>query len=333
MIEDFNLSNTFLYYPPPVSHLTIRKLNLTNNLIRNLWDEDMPQGIEEIIMEYNQLQSDGLLIDWPNTIKSINLSFNPIASIDEVLHWPSQLKILNLSHTELYGIFKSDPLPDSLESLDLSHTHITHIHTFPPALKIFRAHSSRIRVLPLRCPDSLEILDVSKSVLKSGGLPVNWGTSLKFLDMNSNYIRCFPRKLPGTLVHANFSYNLLQRIPEDLELLPASLEFLGLNCNRILFVPPVYDAAKFNYIIEDNCLVKRPLGGNCISASNQWIGDIYVESANMIRRNWFRRRLVTRVRTWKRTATYKSDLQEVAMHPDRAGIFQDISPEWSKGCA
>jgi hypothetical protein len=67
---------------------------------------------------------------------------------------------------------------------------------------------------------------------------------------------------------------------------------------------------------------------NCISASYQWVGVHYHFSASVIQRKWFKYRLKQRLRTWRRIGIIKDDLVALAMHPDRAGTFQDISREW-----
>lgn len=174
-MTELNISNTSLKDIPPLSEHSIKVLNVSRNYIRNLWDEDIPQGLEDLNLEMNEIRSDGLLVNWPDTLITLNLSYNPIRSFDQVEHWSHNLKTLNLSNTNLDGIFRGILLPDSLEHLDISHTSITHIHILPKSLKVLKAEKAWLRILPQSMPDSLEECLVGHNFIKNGGLPTNWG--------------------------------------------------------------------------------------------------------------------------------------------------------------
>jgi Leucine-rich repeat (LRR) protein len=319
-----NIANTFLQELPNLSHRPERILNASHNRIQNLWEDDFPPGIEELDLEGNDILSDGLLAEWPQTLRRLNLSYNPIWSIAQTEQWPLGLVSLNLSNTNLSDAFQAAALPDSLQFLNLSNTQITHIYKFPNSLKEFKCDRSQLRWLPEVCPNSLEVLIASRACLTDGSLPSYWGNSLKILDLNCNFIREIP-KLPPTLRILNLTYNRIQIIPD----LPRSLELLHLNLNRILVLPPWLSARPLQFTIQKNCLTEEPMMPNCITGTHQWIGHIYNVSARQIQRKWRIRCLKAVLRTWKRMAAIKHDLIAEAMHPDRAGQYEDISPEWS----
>ena len=323
-----NVSYAFLNELPPMNHLRVKVLNASHNSIRNLWHDDMPRDIEDLDLNTNDIRNDGLLDVWPDTIKVLNLSYNPIFSLDQVDVWPSRLISLNISNTKLSGVFQGGFLPETLESLNISNTGISRIHRFPKGLKEFIAVKTSLRVLPEVCNDSLEKVVVSESWLMNWGIPIYWGKSLKYLDLNYNSLKDIPDGLPETLEYLNLSGNLIQQFPEKCNL-PNSLKMFHANSNRILKIPAWFlEFKKMQFTIHNNCLIKPVLTTNCLTDSCQWIGNKFISSAISIQKIWRIRLLKRLIRTINRTLALKDELLANAMHPSRATRFQDISQEW-----
>jgi Leucine-rich repeat (LRR) protein len=322
-----NISNTFLYSIPPLSHLQASIFNASNNFIRNVWIDDLPQGITELNLEDNDIRSDGLLEDWPNTIVTLNLSKNPIYYLDQVDNWPRGLRSLNLSGSKIHGVFQSGFLPDTLEYLNISNTGISRIHKFPKGLKEFIAVNTDLRILPDVCNHVIEKIVVTQAAMTNWGLPFYWGKSLKFLDLNSNRIQKVPEYLPEGLEYMNLSANRIQYFSQ----IPKSLQTIMLNCNRILEIPPWFYTMDAKFGIQYNCLVEIPVIANCLTASYQWIGTKYHIGASSFQKAWYKRRVLQIIRILSRTARIKWELLSVAMHPSRVMVFQDVSREWNNG--
>ena len=328
-MDVLNLSETGLDILPDLSQQTIKSLNLSWNNICVLYDNHLPIGIEELNLEGNSINSDGLLQDWPRSLHTINLSRNNYYSLDEVFFWPASLRVLNLSRTNL-GKLDCSRLPVSLEELDISHTFVQILATFPVSLKKFQAAYTEIKSLPFRCPDSLEefIFTRSRQPMRRRMLPSYWGASLKKIDLNSTGIKEIPGNLPETLEDANFSNNLIEEIP-SVGILPRNLKFLHLGKNKIRIIPSwVLKNHQMKFTIQDNSLTELPQSPNCLLSHFQWVGEHVTTSVRKIQKFWRIKRIFPRIRTWKRMKTLKSDLLALAMSPERAGRFEDISSEW-----
>jgi len=319
-----NISNTHINSIPPLGHLQTAIFNASHNYIRNIWIDDLPIGITELDLEDNNLRSDGLLDVWPNSILKLNLSYNKIYSLDQTSMWPNQLVSLNLSNTQLSGVFQAGCLPNTLEYLNISNTKVSRIHKFPKSLKEFIASNTQLKILPEVCNHVIEKIVVTNAGMTNWGLPFYWGTSLKYLDLNSNGINKFPENLPEGLEFVNLSWNSIQEIGD----LPKSVQTIHLNYNRILKIPEVFHPF---FSIQNNCLLEMPTIGNCLTASYQWIGLKFEVAARTIQRVWYKRKLIRIIRTLYRNTRIKSELLARAMHPDRALVFQDFSNEW-KNC-
>jgi Leucine-rich repeat (LRR) protein len=253
------------------------------------------------------------------------LSYNPLYSLEHVSSWPSRLISLNLSNTNIRGVFQSSNLPETLELLNISNTDITKFYRFPKALKEFIAVKTKLKILPEVCNHVIEKIVVSNSLLGNWGLPYYWGNALKHLDLNSNSLVTTPKNLPDGLEFMNLSGNQIQYIEE----FPSTLKMLHLNCNRILEIPPwVLKFTNLKFTIRDNCLLTPSMTMNCITDSCQWIGAKYSDSATLIQRAWRKVTLKQLLRIISRVFKLRNELINVAMHPRRAGKFQDISTDW-----
>ena len=283
----------------------------------------MPQRVIEVNLEENYITSDGLLVDWPNTIEVLNLSKNSFTSVEHTLHWPTSLRELNLSNTPLHKIFGED-LPSTLETLLLNSTDIQAIYCLPPALKRLEGYSSMLHTLPPVMPITLELADFSNCNLLY--LPISWGENLKTLNLAKNKLTEWPIGLPPTLETLNLSRNRITSVGPP----TASLKVVNLCKNRVHTLPAWIFKGSAVMMITDNCLTVAQFPANVIASEGQWNLILHSSSASCIQRAWRRRQIRCRLRVWRRTAAIKWDLLALAMCPARAGIFQDISPEWHK---
>jgi Leucine-rich repeat (LRR) protein len=325
---ELDLTNSNLETFPHLSGFEYKKVNASSNSIMVLWDEHMPRGIEELNLDENRLGTDGLLIEWPNTIKSLSLAYNPYRLLDIVARWPTALRVLNLSNTNLMEVPTN--LPPALEVLNVSHTFIKRIGLLPEGLKELYVNSTELKFLPKRLPPSLEILHAANNSLRNGGLSLIWGSSLKFLDLNYNHLTQPPRRLPDTIEHLNLSGNYIRSISSEVNF-PESLKVLHLGHNRIFELPTwLVDRHQLRFTIQRNLLVKPVDAVNCIIWISQLIGPSFTSSAYIIQRGWRLYRMRRRLSAWRKNSVLRDELLALAMHPDRAGRYEDISSEWRR---
>ena len=328
-MESLNISGATLQRFPEIGHRPYESIDASWNSIRVLWEDDIPATTQTLNLEGNHIGSDGLPENWPDAIHTLNLSQNCIVSLSEVIHWPASLRVLNLASNNLDGVLNCRNLPPTLEELDISFTNIISIVAFPPNLKMFTAISTCLQMLPERCPDSLKKCTVANSRnFRRTGLPSFWGTSLEYLELHGLRLREFPRNLPATIRTLNLSKNLLQTFCVE-EKFPPSLRTLHLGDNRIFEIPGWL--SKFRdllYTIPNNLLTVVPTSSNCLAANSQLIGSRYGNAALMIQKNWRVYKMGPPIRSWYRVSILKEELLAVAMCPERAGKFEDVSPEW-----
>jgi Leucine-rich repeat (LRR) protein len=326
-METLNISSASLITFPEMHRHSYKRVDASWNHIRSLWDEDLPQEIEELILEGNHITSDGFLPAWPNTIRKLNLSNNRITDLNFIMHWPTSLRVLNLSYNNIGNLLNCSLFPRSLEELDISFTEVTHIPEFPPNLKVFLSVSTPLQKLPSKCPDSLIKFSVSHARTLRG-IPSNWGNSLEVLELHNVRLRCFPRNLPPTLIHLNLSRNFIDKFCPR-ENFPRSLELLHIGDNRIMELPKWLSLfPRLRYTIQNNLLVEIPTTPNCLIASPQLIGFKYMDAAQRIQRKWRKYKMTSPFRVWYRVSRLKEELLALAMCPERAGKFEDVSPFW-----
>ena len=324
-----NISGASLQTFPEISNLSYESVDVSWNAIRVLWEEELPAGIKTLNLEGNHIGSDGLLQVWPNSLETLNLSQNQLMSLSDVMHWPTSLRVLNLSSNQIEGVLNCRHFPPSLEELDISFTNIISIVEFPPNLKVFTAISTCLQQLPSKCPDSLVKCTVSNTrALKRNGLPNYWGASLEHLDLHNCRLREFPRNLPPTLQFLNLSKNRIERICPQ-EKFPPNLSTIHLGSNRIFEIPNWFSRnSKLRYTIQNNLLTTIPSSANCLIAVPQIIGQRYQTAAQRIQTRWRAYKMGSPFRCWYRISVLKHELIAVAMCPERAGKYEDISPEW-----
>lgn len=319
-----DLRNAGLQHIPNLAGRAATTLNVSGNKIRMLWDEDLPQGLQEFHAEDNQIMDDGLLIQWPQTLRVLNLANNPFRYLEHTQWWPASLRELTLSGCALRGTLAH--LPSTLEVLLVDRTDLEAILHLPASLREFSAAESRLQRLPRHLPTGLLSADLSRCRLNSKALPMRWPATLQRLDLHGNSLAQFPGGLPAGLRWLNVSGNRLERLGA----IPEGLEILLAGRNYIREIPEWLPARRTRYAIQDNCLCRLPPGTNCMAAEEQWFGPAFDVAARLIQARWAVYRLRKAVRVWSRLAALKWELIATAMHPDRAGRFEDISPEWSR---
>jgi hypothetical protein len=62
----------------------------------------------------------------------------------------------------------------------------------------------------------------------------------------------------------------------------------------------------------------------------QWSTAVHNASALQIQRFWRIKRMRRRLKAIRRSVQLREGLLAVAMHPDRVGKFEEISPDWIK---
>jgi Leucine-rich repeat (LRR) protein len=160
------------------------------------------------------------------------------------------------------------------------------------------------------------------------------------LNLERNKLRRFPKDLPDSLRVLKLNYNEITSIPENL---PENLVFLGISNNK---VRTVCLSKRTNLIqcvnLTDNQLIhsirdqqtKRSIQwASSILEGDNWTTDEYQMCAKQIQKYYRRFRLKKIVRTWRNLSKIKEELLASAMHPSRAGHYENISPEWGLwGC-
>ena len=325
---ELNLSNGSLQTLPTLHGLRYTALNASYNKIRVLWADDFPLGVEDVNLQHNSINEDGLLSDWPDTIRNLNISDNPFYSLSAVALWPSSLRSLNVSYTNIQDI-RSTILPASLEILTVSCTAIREIQTLPAGLKELYASNTNIHTLPRSLPAGLEIMEVNCTSLKNGGLPRSWGTALKELSLADNFLEEIPGGIPATTEIVNLTGNRIQRICSR-EKFPCNSKIILLGRNSILEIPPWLPEISAKFTIHLNKLTCRIHSSNCLLSHTQWNTPNHTIAVKQIQTRWRLCRLKQRVRTFARMWRMKDDLLALAMNPDRAGRFETIDSCWNR---
>lgn len=331
----FSLSHSSLEYMPDLSQTNHDSIVLENNDIHILFSEYLSPRVKTLRVGSNRISSDGLPNDWPPQLEEVSLDYNYIQDTDGIV-WPESLKKLNLNGNPL----KYWPrLPNELKELSLTRTDIQMVDPLPAGLKHFFARSAKIHHLPTSLPDGLEILMLSNNFLRSSRLPQDWGSNLQQLNLSKNSLTVFPKGLPNTIKLLVLDDNKINKIPTSL---PANLEILLIRRNKVQKIEIEERAKPIGWVsLDDNELTEsvrdyqqktRTHWANSVTENYNWNQEAHQKAASVIRKKWRSYKLRTRLRTWRKTSQVKSELQQVSMHPSRAGRFENISSEWGWGC-
>ena len=329
MPDSLDLSHLDLLDPPALWTQQIRVLNLSQNRIHGLWDESMPQGLEELDLTENHLQSDGLLMFWPPTLRSLRLSYNPFTVLDFVEAWPAALRELHLDHTNLRRLPAG--LPESIEVLSIDFTDVESLPLLPAGLKRFSAVACRLRTLPASFPPALESLSLYDNFLTSKALAAGapFPAALRSIDIGKNRLTEWPRGLPAGLHTLHLQRNRIRAIGGP-GAVPTSLELVALTHNSLFEIPSwLADRRTTFWLLSDNALLEPPPQlPTILDAQRQWYDMQHLLAVSRIQRAWRCGRARRRLAALRRCRYLRPELLALAMHPDRVGSFEDISTEW-----
>lgn len=331
-----HLADSDLSTMPDVSWSTAAKLQLENNDIRVLFSEYLPVGIKTLHAGFNRIHTDGLPFEWPASLENIHLDHNSIHDTDGI-RWPESLQQLSLHSNPLQ--YWPPALPENLKVLSLSKTDLREVESLPQGLKQLFIRCARVRQLPTSLPEGLEILIASNNFLRSSRLPQHWGCSLQQLNLSRNSLTSFPKGLPDTLKILWLDENKITELPSDL---PTNLTILFLRKNNLRKVAIEKRTKPLSWVCLDDNELTESVNDYQVRQKIQWAHSIF-ESENWTTPNhhdaqkkicllWRRYRLRKRVRTLRKTSIVREELQQVSMHPCRAGRFENISNEWGWGC-
>lgn len=328
--------NANLKFLPDLSRRNYTNLNFNHNEIHAISSEYLPQTCKVFSISHNNLTSDGLPIEWPNPITKVSLAYNSIQTTEET-EWPVGLKELNLESNPLRSW--PERLPESLEILIVNCTKIETVEQLPSRFRRLDAFCCKIKQLPTSLPDSVEALFLYHNLLRNSRLPFVWGSNLRKLDLTRNALTKVPENLPDSLESLYLDQNKITEIPEDL---PANLVLFVIESNRIRKVslkprrrPLEFFSVANNQLpisVQDLQEEKGILFSNCIREEGNWYGSEFENSAKKIQKFWNVYRIKKTLRVFLKTARLKEELQQVSMHPCRAGRYENISQEWGWGC-
>ena len=327
------LESCFLDFQPDVSEQKATTLRLARNNINILNNEHFPRRCKVLDASVNRIRNDGIPLEWLASLEEIYLDENFIHDTEGVV-WPPGLRLLSLSGNPLCD-FPPD-LPDSVETILCKNTRLNKITKLPSSLKHIALNGSSIYRIPYELPSTLRTFCANGNLLTTRSLPVSWGMSLRTLCLDDNKIAQFPQGLPNTVQHISLNRNRIKEIPDDL---PADLLTMSLYQNRIQIIHYGQRKKPIEVVIlNDNeliCCVNKDQEkmefrwANSIQELDNWNVGGYHLCANRIARAWKRYCLRKGMRQWGRMNKVRWELYAASMHPNRAGRFQNIDPQWN----
>lgn len=274
----------------------IRYLNLTENFIHGHGLISSPfVNLEVLVLDRN------IITSLSNNVSEV---FPSLKSL-----YVSQNKIVNTGFLRRFA---------HVTKVNLNENLIKTLDSLPPNIEHLSARRNDIQLIQSRLPEGMISLDLRKNNLKYAGLPFNWGSSLRSLNLSFNRIQRFPRKLPDTLEHLDLEGNLLEELPKTL---PLSLKFLNVADNKIRVLPEYPENKIDMLVISNNKLVNTvPQTNNWVKvliADENWDRFIHYEAQKTIRNAWKRALLWIRLRTIYRCRILYYELMMVSMQPGR----------------
>jgi Leucine-rich repeat (LRR) protein len=333
--DGISLDKCNLTSQPDFSQIQAKALNLADNSIGVLSEQFLPQGVQVLDFSYNYIHDDGVPDWWPDTLQELYLTGNSIRNQDPAFWSARNLKVLCLSKNPLQDL---PHLPFTLERLYVDKTQIKRTGLLPPHLKVFSAAGACLR--SIRIPRTIEQLFLQRNFLQSAQLPRDWGIHLEILNLEQNKLTHFPKGLPDSLRVLKLSYNDITSIPENL---PEKLTFLAISNNKVRHVALTKRKTPIQCVYLTNNQLTIKLQDEQGKANIQWASSILEEDnwttdehsvfARTLQKAYRQYRLKKILRTWRRLARMREELQASSMHPSRAGQFEDVSPEWGHwGC-
>jgi Leucine-rich repeat (LRR) protein len=322
-METVNLKNRGLLEIPNMQGLPLQGIVLEGNNLVSL--DNLPSTIKHLNAGYNRLDAEGILHVFP-FLETLNLDHNFINLYDEDDFAGSyrSVKEVNLRFNKIKytGWLRNT----QIEDLQITANPLSLLANLPSSLKALKAGMCSITMIQSRLPPRLETLFLARNTLRFAGLPLNWGSCLKELHLDSNQIERFPRKLPDTLTYLSLNNNYLESLPS---VLPASLQDLFVQSNRLRSIP-AYERKLRTLLLDDNHLIEIPNRSiaSIFSAKKNWNEQIHHQSQIKIKQCWKRYVFTLRLRHYKRVNMVREELCAVSMMPERWEQIDVVDPVW-----
>lgn len=329
------LDKCFFKTQPDLSNLQTTCLVLSNNMINVIHTDFLPANLTIVDFSTNYIHEDGLPSIWQDSLQQIYLQNNCILQMENE-QWPRNLVTLQISQNPLTQC--PNNLPASLQELYMDETNITEVkqNQLPANLKSFTARRCYLNTLPKRMPNTLVKLLVNENFLASKHLPLMWGTQLKVLDLENNKLKEFPKHLPHSLEILRLSRNKLTHIPGEL---PEHLNYFTIAHNRIRRIEIQHRKKAIQFVFLTNNELTMSLldvqekegirWASSIIEDDNWTTVKHINASKQIQNAWRKNKFRKIIKTWRQVHRYRDELLGAAMHPSRAGRFEDISTEWS----
>jgi Leucine-rich repeat (LRR) protein len=325
----FELSNSNLHSIPTLQQLHKKAISLNNNPIYTINTDNIPNDIEWLSLKRTIHPIDAWI--GRALLHLHTLILDRTVSCD--FHLLSQMvpNLRHLSIMDLHSLRSLIGLSElHLETLQCDGTIINKLEYLPRSLQTLSADSCEIQIIQSRLPSDIRRCILANNCLFSGGIPLKWGAYLEELDLSHNYLKSFPRGLPGTLRILKLQYNRIVNLPF---VLPESLELLNLTHNRVRELPSMIMRVKPILFcnVENNCLTYVPETHEwckILLTRENWASVDHAKSVRKIQKLWRLFRLRKTLRNIYRCSHVRQELLATAMHPERAGKFEDIHPEW-----
>ncbi|XP_048873983.1 extracellular matrix protein 2-like [Brienomyrus brachyistius] len=241
--------NAGLTYWPVITDLSIKKLYLAENKIRNIPPRGLAglPNLEWLDLSKNKLHDSSVTPDLFRNLtklKRLNLDGNNLTKIPLLPPSLEELKI-NDNKISILTPYSFQGL-SKLLSLDLEDNNLHDGNVSPFAFKplqkliYLRLEDNKFRAIPSGLPSSLQELQLSENQVEVIDEKVfNKTVHLKVLDLSHNHIR-EDRIAPRAWIHMlelvalDLSHNRLVHVPS---FLPPALLHLSLHHNQIEFIP------------------------------------------------------------------------------------------------
>lgn len=303
-------------------------LVLNKNYLKYIPFECVPITVKHLSLDQNELKRLEIDVPVPN-LETLTAEMNNIRYVDVSVFFPS-LHTLNLRKNKIQNVHFLTCMP-SLKHLNLSFNDIRVLDKLPSTLQTLNVSFANVQLIQSRLPQGLTDVTLIGNELKMGSIPLNWGSSLKRLNLCDNLLTEFPKRLPDTLEELYLQNNQIVEIPAKL---PEHLKILNLSNNKIRSIPSKMNVRlqilnlSNNQITLDFQKEKVTWCIHCIELSN-WNEEDHHKAQTRIRRCWKRYLLKIRCRHFYRARTIYDELMMVALHPDHILQTDVFSPEWS----
>lgn len=302
-------------------------LILNRNYLKVVPCDLLPSTLKHLSLDENELQNLEIDMPFPH-LQTLSLEMNKLKYLDIQTILPS-LHSLNLQKNHIYNLDFLLSLP-SLKDLNISYNDVSTIKFLPQTLERFKANFCDVKIIQSRLPPGLQELHLHGNMLRSGSLPMNWGTQLRSLKLGGNNLKEFPKRLPDSLEELGLQYNNITEIPS---ILPKNLRSLYLDGNRIRILPKTVNVKLDILLVSKNCLTQDletdPISyARHIFAMENWNKETHHISQTKIKQCWKRYILKKRLRHFYRTHCIISELLMISLHPDRILQTDIFSPEW-----